>query len=158
TRLKNGEGKIPDILLIDGGKGQLRKATEILTELGIVGMLVVGVAKGVTRKPGMETLFLAGDSELEILRPQAAALHLIQQVRDEAHRFAITGHRQRRDKKRRESALETIDGIGPKRRRELLRYFGGYGEVEKAGISELMKVPGISRKVAETIYSALHNE
>ncbi|MGD9662057.1 MAG: excinuclease ABC subunit UvrC [Porticoccaceae bacterium] len=158
TRLKNGEGKIPDILLIDGGKGQLRKATEILGELGVVGILVVGVAKGTTRKPGMETLFLASDSDQEILRPQAAALHLIQQVRDEAHRFAITGHRQRRDKKRRESLLETIDGIGPKRRRDLLRYFGGYGEVEKAGVSELMKVPGISRKVAETIYSALHNE
>jgi len=159
TRLKNGEGKIPDILLIDGGKGQLRKATEILAELGIVGILVVGVAKGTTRKPGMETLFLAGDDgEQEILRPQASALHLIQQVRDEAHRFAITGHRQRRDKKRRESALETISGVGAKRRRELLRYFGGYAEVEKAGVSELMKVPGISRKVAETIYSALHNE
>lgn len=160
TRLKNGEGKVPDILLIDGGKGQLRKAVDMLAELGIHGVLIVGVAKGTTRKAGFETLFLAGEGgeDETILRPQASALHLIQQVRDEAHRFAITGHRQRRDKKRRESALEGISGVGPKRRRDLLRYFGGLAEVERAGVSELMKVPGISRKVAETIYSALHSE
>ncbi len=158
TRLRNGEGRVPDVLLIDGGKGQLRKASDILTELGIVGVTLVGVAKGVTRKPGLETLFLAGDDETTELRPDAPALHLIQQVRDEAHRFAITGHRQRRDKKRRESPLESIEGVGPKRRRDLLRFFGGLGEVQKASVTELSKVPGISRKVAETIYSALHNE
>jgi excinuclease ABC subunit C len=158
SRLKKGEGKTPDILLIDGGKGQLRKAVDMLGELGIVGVLVVGVAKGVTRKPGLETLFLGGDEEAEILKPDPSALHLIQQVRDEAHRFAITGHRQRRDKARRESPLESIEGVGPKRRRDLLRHFGGFGEVERASVAALMKVPGISRKVAETIYSALHNE
>jgi len=158
TRLKKGEGLLPDILLIDGGKGQMRKAQEILAELGIVGVQLVGVAKGVTRKAGLETLFLATEKGEEILRPQPAALHLIQQIRDEAHRFAITGHRQRRDKKRRESVLETIPGVGPKRRRDLLRHFGGHAEVARAGVRELMKVPGISRKVAETIYSALHNE
>lgn len=158
SRLKQGEGKTPDILLIDGGKGQLRKAVEVLTELGIVGVLVVGVAKGVTRKPGMETLFLGGDEKEQIIKAAPAALHLIQQVRDEAHRFAITGHRARRDKTRRESPLESIEGVGPKRRRDLLKHFGGFTEVERASIADLMKVPGISRKVAETIYSALHNE
>jgi excinuclease ABC subunit C len=158
SRLKKGEGKTPDILLIDGGKGQLRKAVDMLGELGIVGVLVVGVAKGVTRKPGLETLFLSGAEEEEILKPEPAALHLIQQVRDEAHRFAITGHRNRRDKARRESPLQSIPGVGPKRRRDLLKYFGGFSEVERASVADLMKVPGISRKVAETIYSNLHNE
>jgi excinuclease ABC subunit C len=158
TRLKSGEGKIPDILLIDGGKGQLRKATDTLMELGVMGVAVVGVAKGVTRKPGLETLFLADGDRETVIRADPAALHLIQQIRDEAHRFAITGHRQRRDKTRRESPLEAIPGVGPRRRRDLLRFFGGVSEVEKAGVPELMKVPGISRKVAEAIYSALHNE
>lgn len=159
TRLRNGEGRTPDVLLIDGGKGQLGKASDILMELGIVGIALVGVAKGPGRKPGMETLFLAGDDDRPSeLRAETPALHLIQQVRDEAHRFAITGHRQRRDKKRRESPLESIEGVGPKRRRELLRFFGGLGEVQKASVAELTRVPGISRKVAETIYSALHNE
>ncbi len=158
TRLKSGEGKMPDILLIDGGKGQLRKAVDMLSELGIAGVLVVGVAKGETRKAGFETLFLVDGEGEHLFKPEASALHLIQQIRDEAHRFAITGHRQRRDKTRRESPLESIDGIGPKRRRDLLRHFGGFTEVEKASIADLMKVPGISRKVAETIYSALHNE
>lgn len=157
-RLQKGEGRLPDILLIDGGKGQLRMASDVLARLGVEGVTLVGVAKGVTRKPGMETLLLATGDREEILRTESSALHLIQQIRDEAHRFAITGHRQRRDKKRRESPLEGIAGVGPRRRRELLRFFGGYGEVEKASVADLMKVPGISRKVAEAIYSALHNE
>ena len=158
TRLKSGEGKIPDILLIDGGKGQLRIARDCLAELGIAGVTIVGVAKGTTRKPGLETLYLADDDSGQPVRPQAPALHLIQQIRDEAHRFAITGHRQRRDRKRSESSLEGIPGVGPKRRRELLRHFGGHREVASASVAELSKVPGLSRKVAETIYSALHNE
>ena len=157
-RLQKGEGRLPDILLIDGGKGQLRMASDVLARLGVEGVTLVGVAKGVTRKPGMETLLLATGDREEILRTESSALHLIQQIRDEAHRFAITGHRHRRDKKRRESPLEGIAGVGPRRRRELLRFFGGYGEVEKASVADLMKVPGISRKVAEAIYSALHNE
>ncbi|MAT49656.1 MAG: excinuclease ABC subunit C [Porticoccaceae bacterium] len=157
-RLKSGEGKLPDVLLIDGGKGQLRMASDVLNNLGVAGVILVGVAKGTTRKPGFETLFLAEDERERILRADSPALHLIQQIRDEAHRFAITGHRQRRDKKRRESPLEGIDGVGPKRRRELLRFFGGLGEVKKASVADLMKVPGISRKVAEAIYSELHNE
>ena len=157
-RLQQGEGALPDVLLIDGGVGQLRMASEVLNNLGVQGVILVGVAKGATRKPGMETLLLATADGERVLRTDTPALHLIQQIRDEAHRFAITGHRQRRDKKRRESPLENIEGVGPKRRRELLRYFGGYGEVEKASVTDLMKVPGISRKVAEAIYSALHNE
>jgi len=162
TRLKKGEGKLPDVLLVDGGKGQLRRAVAVLDELGIVGVKIVGVAKGKTRKAGFETLLLAqnvdgGDSEVE-LDVQSSALLLIQQIRDEAHRFAITGHRQRRDKKRRSSALEGIDGVGPKRRRELLRFFGGVKEVGRASVAELIRIPGINKKVAEAIYSALHNE
>lgn len=158
TRLKKGEGKLPDILLIDGGLGQLRKAVEVLDELAVADVLVIGVAKGITRKPGFETLILAGSERQLELPPTSPGLLLVQQIRDEAHRFAITGHRQRRDKKRRTSSLEGIDGVGPKRRRELLRFFGGYKEVERASVAELMRVPNISRKVAETIYSALHNE
>jgi excinuclease ABC subunit C len=158
TRLQRGEGALPDVLLIDGGVGQMRKARAVLDELGVVGVTVVGVAKGVTRKPGFETLLLVVDNKELELDIQSSGLLLVQQVRDEAHRFAITGHRQRRDKKRRTSSLEGIEGVGPKRRRELLRFFGGVKEVERASIAELMRVPTISRKVAEAIYSALRNE
>ncbi|MBQ0719936.1 MAG: excinuclease ABC subunit UvrC [Gammaproteobacteria bacterium] len=156
-RLQDGEGSLPDILFIDGGKGQLRIAEDVLGELGVVGVTLVGIAKGSSRKPGLETLFLTTDSgEREIL-PDPSGLLLIQQIRDEAHRFAITGHRQRRDKKRHTSRLEGIAGVGPKRRRELLRFFGGVAAVEKASVADLMRVPSINRKVAETIYSTLHN-
>lgn len=162
TRLQKGEGKLPDVLLIDGGTGQLRRAVSVLSELGVVGVHVVGVAKGKTRKAGFETLLLASGGRDEnrevVLETESAALLLIQHIRDEAHRFAITGHRQRRDKKRTSSSLEGIDGVGPKRRRELLRFFGGVKEVERASVAELMRVPGINKKVAETIYSTLHNE
>jgi excinuclease ABC subunit C len=156
-RLQDGEGSLPDILFIDGGKGQLRIAEDVLGELGVVGVTLVGIAKGSSRKPGLETLLLTTDSgEREIL-PEPSGLLLIQQIRDEAHRFAITGHRQRRDKKRHSSRLEGIAGVGPKRRRELLRFFGGVAAVEKASVADLMRVPSINRKVAETIYSTLHN-
>ncbi|UTW45883.1 excinuclease ABC subunit UvrC [bacterium SCSIO 12696] len=158
TRLQKGEGKLPDVLLIDGGKGQMHKAAEILAELGVVGVALVGIAKGVTRKPGLETLYLATEQGDRELTAEQSVLHLIQQVRDEAHRFAITGHKQRRDKKRRTSPLEGIPGVGPKRRRELLKFFGGLQQVQQAGVSDLARVPTISRKLAETIYSALHNE
>lgn len=157
TRLQQGEGKQPDILFVDGGKGQLRKAKSILDELGVIDVAVVGIAKGVTRKPGLETLFLAHDNGEQELAAEQSVLHLIQQIRDESHRFAITGHKQRRDKKRRTSPLESIEGVGPKRRRELLKYFGGLREIEQASVHDLVKVPTISRKLAETIYSALHN-
>lgn len=187
TRLQKGEGKLPDVLLIDGGKGQLGRAISVLAELGVVGVHVVGVAKGKTRKAGFETLLLSNSNSKPLSVPSSSnlqsqtsdnqypeadenrykelpvdtespALLLIQNIRDEAHRFAITGHRQRRDKKRRLSTLEGIAGVGPKRRRELLRFFGGAKEVERASIAELMRVPGINKKVAEAIYSRLHNE
>jgi excinuclease ABC subunit C len=158
TRLMKGEGKLPDILLIDGGKGQIGVAKSVLTELGVVGVVVLGVAKGTTRKPGLETLILADQNNKVIARPQQAALHLIQQIRDEAHRFAITGHKQRRDKKRRTSALEGIPGVGPTRRRDLLKHFGGIVEVKKASVADLMKVENINKKVAEAIYGALYND
>ncbi|MGB1403217.1 MAG: excinuclease ABC subunit UvrC [Porticoccaceae bacterium] len=158
TRLMKGEGKLPDILLIDGGKGQIGVAKEVLSDLAVVGVLVVGVAKGTTRKPGLETLILADQNNKVISRPQQGALHLIQQIRDEAHRFAITGHKARRDKKRRTSPLEGIAGVGPTRRRDLLKHFGGIAEVRKASVADLMKVDNINKKVAEAIYSALYNE
>lgn len=155
-RALDGEGKLPDILLIDGGKGQLTMAQQVLTELGL-NLTLLGVAKGVTRKPGLETLYL-NDSEHQFTLPShSPALHLIQQIRDESHRFAITGHRNRRDKARRTSKLEEIAGIGAKRRRELLTYFGGMQEINRASLDEIAKVPGISHKLAEQIYDTLHS-
>ena len=156
-RLVNGEGHLPDILLIDGGKGQLTIAKETLSELGVAGVMIVGIAKGSTRKAGFEQIILA-ESNKVIANPEQSALHLIQQIRDEAHRFAITGHRQRRDKKRRVSALEGIPGVGPKRRRDLLKHFGGLIEVKKASVNDLMKVSNINKQVAESIYAELCEE
>ena len=157
TRLQKEEKKTPDLLLIDGGKGQLGKAKKVMAELGLSELYVVGVAKGTTRKPGFETLILESGKELT-LKGDESALHLIQQVRDEAHRFAVTGHQQRRDKSRKTSTLESIAGIGATRRRELLKYFGGLQEVKKASVDDLSKVPSISKKLAEEVYSALHSE
>jgi excinuclease ABC subunit C len=156
-RLKAGEGIIPDILFIDGGKGQVSQAMSVLQELQITGVEVVGVAKGVTRKAGFETL-INGRTGLETQLPSdSAALHLIQHIRDEAHRFAITGHRARRDKTRRTSVLESIPGVGAKRRRDLLRHFGSAKGVEGASAIELKKIPGISETLAQNIYDHLHD-
>ena len=155
-RAQTEESVLPDILLIDGGLPQLSSAQKVLAELNMNSILLLGVAKGVTRKPGFETLYLVDQPPLH-LSPDSSALHLIQQVRDEAHRFAITGHRQRRDKKRKTSVLEAIPGIGPKRRRELLRYFGGIQAINRASLAELEKVPGMSRSLAERLFAALHN-
>lgn len=155
-RLKEGEGKYPDILLIDGGKGQLSQAEQVLEELQVIGVILIGVAKGPTRKPGVEQLILSGQDSPIILPADSPARHLIQQVRDEAHRFAITGHRQRRAKARRTSPLEGIPGLGPKRRQQLLRQFGGLQEVARAGVEDLAKVKGISRQLAQGIYDAFH--
>lgn len=157
TRLKRGEGKLPDILLIDGGKGQIAQASAVLEELQITDVLVVGVAKGPSRKAGLETLHIPGEPNPIQLSADSPALHLVQHIRDEAHRFAITGHRQRRDKKRRQSPLEGIPGVGPKRRRQLLNHFGGMQEILRASAGDLANVPGISKKMAEDIYAALHN-
>lgn len=157
SKLKEGEGKLPDILLVDGGKGQLNMAREVLQELAVPDLLLLGVAKGVTRKPGLETLYLNDAAHEFTLPADSPALHLIQQIRDEAHRFAITGHRARRGKARRTSTLEEIPGVGPKRRRELLKHFGGLQELTRASSEEIAKVPGVSKKLAESIYDSLHS-
>jgi excinuclease ABC subunit C len=155
-RIQGGEGKLPDILFIDGGKGQLSAAERVLKELAVSGVNLVAVAKGADRKAGMEQLFVPGRQIPLILPAGSPALHLIQQIRDEAHRFAITGHRQRRQQHSRKSPLEQIDGIGPKRRQRLLRQFGGLQELAAAGIEDLERVEGISRQLAEKIYEAFH--
>ena len=155
-RIKKGEVPMPDILFVDGGKGQLSEAMTVLDELELEWLKVVAVAKGRSRRPGMEQLFLAGQRTPTILPADSPALHLIQQIRDEAHRFAITGHRQRRGKTRRTSRLEEIPGLGPTRRRELLKQFGGLQGVRGAGVDDLVKVRGISRSLAEKIYNELH--
>ncbi len=157
-RLKEGGGKLPDLLLIDGGKGQVRAVQSVLEELQIQGVRLVGVAKGRERRPGGEQLFAPG-SAMPIVVPPAnsPALHLIQQIRDEAHRFAISGHRQRRARARTSSPLEQIAGIGDKKRRILLKSFGGLKGVARAGVEELSHVPGISPLLARRIYDAFHD-
>jgi len=155
-RLRDGEGKLPDILFIDGGPGQVAQAVDVMQELQIAGVNVIGVAKGPARRPGQETLCLSGPGTELILPSDSPALHLIQQIRDEAHRFAITGHRQRRGKRRTTSVLEEIQGLGPKRRQQLLRQFGGLQEVARAGVEDLANVSGISRQLAQRIYDAFH--
>ncbi|WP_457436772.1 excinuclease ABC subunit UvrC [Pseudomonas sp. TE3786] len=158
SKIKDGEGKLPDILLVDGGKGQLAMARDVLQELAVPDLILLGVAKGVTRKPGLETLYLNDAAHEFTLPGNSPALHLIQQIRDESHRFAITGHRARRGKTRRTSNLEEVPGVGPKRRRELLNHFGGLQELARASTDEIAKAPGISKKLAESIYAALHSE
>ncbi|MBF0219934.1 MAG: excinuclease ABC subunit UvrC [Gammaproteobacteria bacterium] len=150
------QASYPDLLLIDGGKGQLAQAEQLLAEMQIVGITLVGVAKGVTRKPGMEQLILSGRSEAIILPADDPGLHLIQEIRDEAHRFAITGHRQQRAKQRVTSTLEQVPGLGPKRRQLLLRQFGGLQEIRRAGVEDLMRVKGISHTLAQALYDHLH--
>ncbi len=149
------DGVVPDLLLIDGGKGQVGMAAEAMTQLGLGEVLLLGVAKGEARKPGLETLIFADGRELKLAKDHPG-FHLIQQVRDEAHRFAITGHRAKRGKARVQSTLEDIAGIGPKRRKQLLEHFGGLQGVRNAGIDALASVNGISRELAESIYHALH--
>ena len=146
---------LPDVLLIDGGAGQVAQANAVLDELGIQGVTVVGVAKGEARKAGHETLLLPDGREL---KPGAASpgLQLVQQVRDEAHRFAITGHRGRRQKARSSSRLEDIPGIGPRRRASLLKHFGGLAGLRAAGIDDIARAEGINQALAERIYATLH--
>ena len=158
SKLKEGEGKIPELLLIDGGKGQLSQAIEVIDELQLHGVTLVGVAKGEARRPGFERLFLRGRRQPIILGDASSALHLVQQVRDEAHRFAITGHRQRRGKARTQSTLQEIEGIGDKRRQSLLKHFGGIQGVKGAGIKDLASVPGISMNTAKRIYGYFREE
>ena len=155
-KLKQGEGKRPDLILIDGGIGQLGIAIDVMTELGLTDIELVGVAKGVERKPGMEQLFRPLAEKPLQLSADNPALHLIQQVRDEAHRFAIAGHRAKRGKIRMSSSLEEIDGVGEKRRRNLLARFGGLKGVQQASVEELARVEGISPLLAEKIYQRFH--
>ncbi|MBX3699636.1 MAG: excinuclease ABC subunit UvrC [Dokdonella sp.] len=155
-RVQAGEGVLPDLLLIDGGAGQVRQAVDVLNELGVEGVPIVGVAKGAARRAGDETLILADSGRSVFPGPESPASHLIQAVRDEAHRFAIGGHRGRREKARETSTLEEIPGIGPRRRAALLRHFGGLGGLARAGVEELMEVAGIRRELAERIYGAFH--
>ncbi|MGI9331674.1 MAG: excinuclease ABC subunit UvrC [Gammaproteobacteria bacterium] len=154
TRLKREEGKLPDVLLIDGGKGQVAEARQVLEDLQLGDLPIVGVAKGVTRKPGLETLIIPGREHPIALAADSPALHLIQQVRDEAHRFAITGHRTRRAKARKTSVLEHIPGVGARRRQRLLAEFGGLQGLARAGVEDLERVNGISRSLAQAIYDA----
>ncbi len=158
ARIKKGEVPMPDVLFVDGGKGQLAEAMTVLDELELDWLTVVAVAKGRARRPGAEQLFRPGDDNALDLSADSPALLLIQQIRDEAHRFAITGHRQKRAKARTTSRLERIPGLGPKKRRELLRQFGGLQGVIGAGVDDLVQVRGIGRTLAETIYNDLHVE
>lgn len=156
ARIKGGEVQSPDVLFIDGGKGQLGAALEALAELEIDQLRVVAIAKGPTRRPGLEQLILPEQEQPLLLPADSPALHLIQRIRDEAHRFAITGHRARREKARMTSGLEAIEGLGPARRRALLKTLGGLPQVKRAGIDELARVEGISRTLAERIYAHFH--
>ena len=155
-RIQAEEGSLPDLLIIDGGKGQLRQAEEVLAEFGLAGIPLLGIAKGRARRAGHEEWILASPSRSFRPGPESPASHLVQQIRDESHRFAITGHRGRRQKAATKSRLEKIPGIGPGRRRALLNHFGGLQGVNKAGVEELSSVPGISRVLAEEIFRALH--
>lgn len=156
TRVKKEEGKIPDIIFIDGGKGQVGKAKKVLEELQLNEPVLIGVAKGPSRKAGLETLIIERDDKQIHLPHDSPALHLIQHIRDEAHRFAITGHRQRRNKARNQSPLENIEGVGQKRRQNLLRYFGGLQGITSAGVEDLAKVSGINKNLAQKIYNTFH--
>ncbi|MYH70638.1 MAG: excinuclease ABC subunit UvrC [Gammaproteobacteria bacterium] len=158
SRIKKEEGKLPDLILIDGGKGQVSSIRAVAEELQLDEVTLLGVAKGKARKPGMERLVFSDGKTEASLAPDSPALHLIQEIRDEAHRFAVTGHRQQRNRKRSRSVLEDVEGVGSKRRRELIRYFGGLQGVSRAGVEELARAPGISHNLAKKIYASFHGD
>jgi excinuclease ABC subunit C len=156
ARIVAGNLPRPDLLLIDGGAGQLHAAQQGLAQAGCEGIALLGISKGPDRRPGQERLHLPGDEAARTLPPDSAALHLLQRVRDEAHRFAISGHRRRRARRYQESILETVPGLGPARRRALLTHFGGLPGVLRAGIADLERVPGVGTALARTLYDHLH--
>jgi excinuclease ABC subunit C len=156
ARIASGERPRPDLLLIDGGAGQVGAALSALKEAGSEDLAVVGVAKGADRRPGQERLFLPGNAIPVTLAADSAALHFVQRVRDEAHRFAITGHRRRRARRYKESILETVPGLGPARRRALLTHFGGLQGIMRAGVADLEKVAGVGAAMARSLYDHLH--
>jgi excinuclease ABC subunit C len=155
TKLKTANENCSDIVIIDGGKGQLHSAIEVLEELQVSGVVLMAIAKGRARKPGLEVISVQGREQPLRLPADSLAMHLLQQIRDEAHRFAITAHRGQRGKARQQSSLEDVPGVGAKRRRALLQHFGGLQEVRRAGVEALAKVPGISRALAQLIHDAL---
>ena len=157
SRLKKSDVSLPDICFIDGGIGQVNIALKVMEELQISTVQIIGVSKGKERKPGEETIIMDYGKTKINLEKNSLALHLIQQIRDEAHRFAITGHRKRRDKSRFKSPLEEIPGLGPKRKQMLLKHFGGLQGLVKAGEDEIKKIPGINKTLAEAIYFRFHN-
>jgi excinuclease ABC subunit C len=156
ARLKKGEGKMPNLLLIDGGQGQLAQGIEVLQVLGIDSVRLAAVAKGPGRKPGLEQILLPGHRSPLILPADSPALHLIQQIRDEAHRFAIGGHRRQREKARTQSTLDGIPGLGSVRKQALLRALGGVRQISRSSVSELARVEGISLALAQRIYDYFH--
>ena len=157
-RTVKAEGAIPDLIIIDGGRMQLKRAAEVLGDLGLASTPVMAIAKGEGRRPGHERLYFGTDPLPLDLEPGSEALRLVQQLRDEAHRFAITGHRQRRARARTTSVLETIPGLGPRRRRALLQHFGGLQGISRAGVEDLLRTHGISRALAEQIYRRFHEQ
>jgi excinuclease ABC subunit C len=156
ARVRDGEIPAPDLLLIDGGLGQIGAVHEVLAELGFSDLMLVGVAKGPDRRPGQERLFVYGAAAPRVPDAHSPASRLIQRIRDEAHRFAITGHRRRRARRYNESVLEAVPGLGPAKRRALLTHFGGLQGVMRAGVADLTEVAGIGAALARTLYEHLH--
>jgi excinuclease ABC subunit C len=156
TRIRDGEIPSPDLLLIDGGLGQINEVHGVLEGLSISDVTLIGVAKGSDRRPGQERLFIHGAAAPRSLEAHSPASRLVQRIRDEAHRFAITGHRRKRARRHSESILETIPGLGPAKRRSLLRHFGGLQGVMRAGMADLELAPGIGASLARSIYDHLH--
>jgi len=154
--VRAGEVPAPDVLLIDGGAGQISQVHEVLAELGFADLVLVGVAKGPDRRPGQERLFVYGANAPVTPEAHAPAARLIQRIRDEAHRFAITGHRRKRARRYNESVLEVVPGLGPAKRRALLKHFGGLQGVMRAGVADLTQVSGIGAALARSLYDHLH--
>jgi excinuclease ABC subunit C len=155
-RIISEEQKKPDMMLIDGGKGQLKMAMEIFEEFDVIGIRLVSIAKGEGRKSGLETLIFDDGEIIQDIPKNNLGFHLLQHIRDEAHRFAITGHRQKRQKINLSSSIEEIEGIGAKKRKSLLVYFGGLDGVRNASVEELLQVDGINQKLADSIYNFYH--